>query len=224
MALDGKCAKCPFNMNEKKCSVPDGRSPKFCSTDIYKNAVEKANSLIAQDPALKEFARQAALQEASCYVPADSGSDALRPVKSRIQETIELCGRMGYHRIGLAFCLGLNREAAALNAILESCGLEVVSVACKVGCTDKSFIGMAREETIRKGPHESMCNPIAQAMVLNDAHTEFNLMLGLCVGHDSMFIKYSDAPVTVVAVKDRLLGNNPIAALYSGYYGYLLRK
>ena len=51
--------------------------------------------------------------------------------------------------------------------------------------------------------------------------TDFNLMLGLCVGHDSMFLKYSEALVSVIAVKDRLLGHNPLAALYSGYYAFL---
>ena len=33
-------------------------------------------------------------------------------------------------------------------------------------------------------------------------------------------IKYSEAPVTVFAVKDRVLGHNPIAAIYTAnsYY------
>jgi len=65
-----------------------------------------------------------------------------------------------------------------------------------------------------------MCNPIAQAFVLNDEKTEFNIVMGLCVGHDSLFLKYSDAPCTVLAVKDRLLGHNPLAAIYTvdSYY------
>ncbi len=47
-----------------------------------------------------------------------------------------------------------------------------------------------------------------------------NLILGLCVGHDTLFIKHSQAPVTVLAAKDRFLGHNPLAALYlaEGYY------
>ena len=50
--------------------------------------------------------------------------------------------------------------------------------------------------------------------------TQLNILLGLCVGHDSLFIKYSEAPVTVFAVKDRVLGHNPIAAIYTAnsYY------
>lgn len=65
-----------------------------------------------------------------------------------------------------------------------------------------------------------MCNPIAQAKILNAAGTDFNILLGLCVGHDSLFIKYSQAMVTVFAVKDRVLGHNPLAAVYNyeSYY------
>ena len=65
-----------------------------------------------------------------------------------------------------------------------------------------------------------MCNPILQAMVLNDGKTDLNVLLGLCVGHDSLFFKYAEAPCTVLAVKDRLLGHNPLAAIYTSdsYY------
>lgn len=44
-------------------------------------------------------------------------------------------------------------------------------------------------------------------------------VMGLCVGHDSLFYKYSDALVTLIA-KDRVMGHNPAAALYTSnsYY------
>ncbi len=65
-----------------------------------------------------------------------------------------------------------------------------------------------------------MCNPIAQAEFLNKENTEFNIVLGLCVGHDTLFFKYSKAPVTVLAVKDRVLAHNPLGAIYQSesYY------
>jgi uncharacterized metal-binding protein len=55
---------------------------------------------------------------------------------------------------------------------------------------------------------------------LPHARTELNLLLGLCVGHDSLFMKHSVAPVTVLAAKDRVLGHNPLAAIHiaDGYY------
>ena len=65
-----------------------------------------------------------------------------------------------------------------------------------------------------------MCNPILQARLLNEAHTDLNVVIGLCVGHDSLFYKYSDAYVTTLVTKDRVTGNNPAAALYTAtsYY------
>jgi len=45
-------------------------------------------------------------------------------------------------------------------------------------------------------------------------------LLGLCVGHDSLFFRYAEAPTTVLAVKDRGTGHNPMAAIYlaDSYY------
>ena len=50
---------------------------------------------------------------------------------------------------------------------------------------------MKDSEKIHIGEHESMCNPILQAMLLNEAGTQFNIVLGLCVGHDSLFFRYA---------------------------------
>ena len=51
------------------------------------------------------------------------------------------------------------------------------------------------------------------------------MVMGLCVGHDSLFYKYSDALVTTLVTKDRVLGHNPVAALYqaNAYYKRLLQ-
>jgi uncharacterized metal-binding protein len=59
-----------------------------------------------------------------------------------------------------------------------------------------------------------MCNPITQAEILNEAGTDFNVLVGLCVGHDSLFLKNAEALTTVLVTKDRVLGHNPVAALY----------
>lgn len=79
---------------------------------------------------------------------------------------------------------------------------------------------MAEEDKVSPGEFEAMCTPVGQARALARAGTELNLLLGLCVGHDSLFMKHSVAPVTVLAVKDRVLGHNPLAAVYlaDGYY------
>lgn len=138
----------------------------------------------------------------------------------RIKETIELCRLMGYEKVGLAFCWGLRNEAKIVDKLFRRAGIHLISVICKAGGVDKSRCGIAQEHTLRPGQHESMCNPIGQAKLLNEQGTQFNIVLGLCVGHDSMFYKYSDALVTTLVVKDRVLAHNPVGALYcaDGYF------
>ena len=139
----------------------------------------------------------------------------MQPTKTRIQEIWEFAKRMGYKRLGLAFCVGLVKEANVVQEILETHGFEVVSVLCKAGRTIKDLIGITDEEKIYQGTDEAMCNPIYQAKLLNHEKAEFNILIGLCVGHDSLFFKYAQAPTTVLAVKDRVTGHNPLAAIYT---------
>ncbi len=144
----------------------------------------------------------------------------------RLREVAEFARRMGYTRLGLGFCGGLHREAAIVDRVLRKQGFEVVSVICKTGSIPKKDAGVT-EETLSTPDHhvectplqrqlvnEPMCNPIAQAQLLNKAGTQFNICLGLCVGHDSLFYKYCDAPVTTLVAKDRVTGHNPVAAIY----------
>ena len=132
----------------------------------------------------------------------------------RVKETIEFCRRMGYTKVGLAFCYGLRQEAKILDSLLRKAGLEVVSVICKAGGINKTACGISEEHKLQPGNFEAMCNPIGQAMLLNEQKTQFNIALGLCVGHDSLFYKYSDALVTTLVAKDRVTGHNPAAPLY----------
>jgi uncharacterized metal-binding protein len=172
---------------------------------------------------LIEFARLASVQESECYENTPQGVRTKHP---RIEEIIMFAQKCNYHKLGIAFCTGLEYEAKLLTRILESHGFEVVSVRCKVGAVPKEKIGVLPEEKIG-GPEkwESMCNPISQAMILNAENVDLAIMLGLCVGHDTLFIKYCQRPVTVLAVKDRVTGHNPLAALYlsSSYYRRLMK-
>jgi uncharacterized metal-binding protein len=215
--MEMNCAKC--KVVDKTCRKPDGHGPEFCPTQTKRDILEK--SLAEYDrPLLHEFARQASIQEGECYANRNIKPYVMQPVKTRVLEIIEFAKKMGYQRLGLAFCTGVTQEAGILTEVLEKHGFEVVGVSCKVGGVPKERIGLKDEEKIHIGSHESMCNPIAQAMVLNDAKTDFNIMLCLCVGHDSLFLKYVESLTTVLAAKDRVTGHNPMAALYTvnSYY------
>jgi len=64
-----------------------------------------------------------------------------------------------------------------------------------------------------------MCNPIAQARLMNQAKTDFNILMGLCVGHDSLFLKYVKGLTTVLASRQGN-GSQPMAALYTSNHYY----
>lgn len=138
----------------------------------------------------------------------------------RLKETIEFARRMGYRKLGLAFCAGLKEEAKTVAQVLRSNGFEVVSVICKAGGVPKEQVGITEEQKVRPGTYETMCNPVGQALLLNEQGTEFNIALGLCVGHDSLFCRHSEALVTTLVAKDRVMGHNPCAAIYTAG-GYL---
>lgn len=219
------CASCPFSRDDRLCtSQTVGRSPDFCITANEPELLAKAKHEY-DEPSLYKFAATAARLTASSYEDVPGIPGAHRATKPRIQEVAEFCQMMGYKKVGLAFCGAVQDEARKIEKMLrEHYDLEVVSVMCKIGGVSKDYLGIGEEDKVNPGDKEFMCNPIAQAQVLNDAGTEFNLVMGLCVGHDSMFLKYSEAMCTVVAVKDRVLGHNPLAALYSSAYSYLFKR
>ncbi|EHP88289.1 DUF1847 domain-containing protein [Methanotorris formicicus] len=184
-----RCARC----NKKDCS-----NGKNCKDDILENVMEEYK----KEENLK-IAKVASFIEGNFYMK-----------KTRLEEIIEFCKMMDYKRIGIAFCIGLEREAKILDEILSK-SFDVYSVCCKVCGVDKDEFGLTY---INKNQKETMCNPIAQALILNEKKTDLNIILGLCIGHDILFQKYSNAPTTTFAVKDRVLAHNPLGVIYSGYY------
>jgi uncharacterized metal-binding protein len=132
----------------------------------------------------------------------------------RIREAMEFARQLGAKHIGLSFCVGLRSEAAVLTRILEANGFEVTSVCCKTGAVPKSELGIQDHEQIRPNQPEMMCNPLAQAELLNRERVELAFIVGQCVGHDSATIGQLEAPAVCVVTKDRVLGHNTAAALY----------
>ena len=128
---------------------------------------------------------------------------------NRVEEIAAFAKSLGAKKVGIASCIGLVKETRIFVEYLKSQGLESYSVLCKVGAIDKSKIGLPK----KKETHESICNPVLQARLLAQQKTDLNVIIGLCVGHDSLFIKYSKAPVTYLIVKDRVFGHNIPAAL-----------
>ena len=206
------------------CMSPQtGQADPSCPIKTQANVIRQTLEEY-QNPETREFARQASIQEFECYLNLPEGRTPRHP---RVEETVQFAKKMGYKKLGVAFCAGLRNEAQILNSILENRGFKVTSVCCKVGGIAKETIGITEEQKIAgPGKWESMCNPITQAEILNRSETEFNIAVGLCVGHDSLFIKYARALTTVLIAKDRVFGHNPAAALYqaNAYYRKLMRE
>lgn len=206
------CAVCPVPLDKRVCRNPEGKGPAGCPCKTYGETAGEV-AAVYDRPEIREFARQASLQEAAGYGGDGSEASPRRPVKPRVLEIAEFALRLENGRIGLAFCSGLRNEARLAAELWRGMGLEVVSVICKVGTVPKESLGLTDGEKVKPGAPESMCNPVGQALLLDRAGTGLNVALGLCVGHDSLFFQFSKAPATVLAAKDRLLGHNPLAAL-----------
>ena len=165
-----QCAVC--NIKEKICTREDGHGPDTCPTIHFEDVI-KASLSEYRRPSINEFARYATIQEGECYANRGMSEPyVLHPVKTRIQETIEFSNKMGFKRLGIAFCGGLRHEARILAEVLKKQGFEVASVICMVGRTPKEFLGINENQKVQVGQFESMCSPITQAKILNRVKTE----------------------------------------------------
>ena len=207
--MELKCALCRV---QACCHEPGTKVyPPFCPMSQDTDAVRAAREAY-DDEGTRKLALAAARTEADRY-----------PLEPRLEEVMSFARRIGAKRLGIASCVGLIREARILQEIFEANGFQVESVCCKVGSIPKEEIGLADEEKIHPGQFEALCSPIGQAKLLNEAGTDLNVAVGLCVGHDSLLFRHSKAPVTVLVAKDRVTGHNPAAVLYTShsYYGRL---
>lgn len=139
-------------------------------------------------------------------------SSALCPNLTRVEETLEFALGLGARRIGLACCTMLLPEAHTFAKILEEAGFQAFGVACKVEGNRRRDLDVMLDDGM-EGP--ALCNPIMQARLLEQQNTDLNVVVGLCVGHDTLFYQHSAAPVTTLATKDHITGHNACAALWA---------
>jgi uncharacterized metal-binding protein len=194
--------------------TPGDAAPAYCPTAGFPEVIERTRRESREDPEVQKLVLGAARTEIAGYLKW-----------TRVEEIVDFARRIGARRLGIATCVGLLREARLASRIFRKQGFAVISVCCKVGSVDKTAVGLGPEERLRPGPFEALCMPLAQAEILNERKSDLNVVVGLCVGHDALFFKRSEAPVTVLVAKDRVTGHNPAAALYTceGYYSRLLR-
>ena len=173
--------------------------PSYCQGNHYVAEIEKVNKVYAEPEVVD-------LYTAACVV--GKKNDGYR---SRIEEALDFAREMRFYRVGFAACVAFGKELEVIRRLFEQAGIEVFGAGCQIGRSSATDRGLPHLEAY---PDNSTCNPIAQAEILNKAQTQLNFIIGLCMGHDILFNRYSRAPVSTLIVKDRLLGNNPAAAIY----------
>jgi len=201
------CTEC----DAYKCLYPESKlsAPENCPRKHYGKIVNETVEKSRRDQEIFRI-------NTACEEVLKRGADPVGYQWTRIRELIEYARILHYRKIGIAGCIGLIEESKLLARILMEAGFQVVLVSCMAGGAPRAKFGL-RE---RKSRSHFACNPIMQAEVLNRAKTELNVMVGLCLGHDILFLKYSEADVTPLVVKDRVTGHNPLAALYTSQSYY----
>ncbi len=193
-----QCAKC----GSKLCVMgPSEEGPTFCPMRSSQDVFEMARAVNGRPETQRLFRGVAKTWK-------DTGLS-----KGRIEETMIYARNMGFTKLGLAFCIGLSGQAKAVSAIFEKGGFDVVSVCCMTGGFCSDDVGLPVEDKLDCDSRQPQCSPVGQALLMNKSKTDLNVLLGLCVGDDVIFIKHSSAPVTVLAVKDRVYAHNSLAAL-----------
>ncbi len=134
--------------------------------------------------------------------------------RCRVEETMGFARRLGASHLGISFCAGFRNEALLLTRVLEANGFRVSSSCCKTGSVRKEEFGILDFQKVDPGRPEMVCNPLAQAELLNREGVQLALLLGQCVGHDSATMGHLEAPAVCVVAKDRVLAHNTVAALF----------
>lgn len=213
-----QCAKCVTRFCARE-SWEEGQLPEFCPMKHKPGVIEQALEKYGDEDTRRLHVNSAIIEQ-QAYQMVRGRLISVRP---RLLEIMKFSESMGWHDLGVAYCGGLTDEAGRVVEVLEKAGFRVRSVVCSCGGVDKTRFGVPGEHKIASlygdpDRFEAGCNPIAQAEVLNSENLDLHIIVGLCIGHDLLFTRYSRAPVTTLIVKDRVTGHNPVASLYSGYH------
>lgn len=197
LSKKNKTAKCICT--KQGCWIGEDRGiPRYCQANNYLDELETSKN---------EYGKleNVDIYKAACVVGAEK--DGFRP---RVEEALHFSKQLEFTKIGFAACTALQYDMGVLERIFTQEGFEVFCAACSIGRVSAENRGLPH----LGGYVNSFCNPILQAQLLNAAGTELNFIVGLCLGHDILFTRYSSAPVSTLIVKDRMTGDNPSAALH----------
>ena len=109
-----QCAKCSGPV----CLTPgmEGRD-EFCPTKTKREAMERATSKMLSSEN-REIAYWASIQEGQAYMKVPFAPKGPSPAKSRLEEVIEFSEKMEFKKLGVAYCGGVQPDAARFVEIL----------------------------------------------------------------------------------------------------------
>ena len=210
-----KCDQC----GDVGCKLRSpGKFPR-CPTNVSEHTLEEIKNRY-QDEDINKIMQAGAETERGTIKMIDGVPTPIRP---RISEIMAFARSMGWNKLGVAFCLATRDEAIRLIRVLEANDFEVHSIICRAFSITKGDLGIPDKNCL-SSPLETVCNPVYQAELLNEAETDLNIVVGLCVGHDMLFNKYSKAYTTTLMVKDRMTANNTVGPLSSPFFKGILEK
>ena len=177
-----------------RCAAKTCRTTNSCGAEKF----EKEELLFSYS----ETGNQKIVQAAASLV--DNGRAG---TLSRIQEIIEFIKAMQYVKVGLAYCYGMELDAARLKVHFKQEGINLITVSCSVG-------GVGQDEVNSESCiHKVSCNPLGQALQLNAEKAELVIIMGICLGHDILLQRNLKADSTTLIVKDRVFRHNPLLGL-----------
>lgn len=125
----------------------------------------------------------------------------------RLMEIAELAQMLKMQKLGLAYCYGMESDARLVAQFLRKEGFTVEAASCTVG-------GLAQNQINAESNNCNVaCNPIGQALQLNQRQPDLVITMGLCLGHDLLFQRNIMADTTTLLVKDRVYQHQPLLAL-----------
>jgi uncharacterized metal-binding protein len=171
-----------------------------CNKKACKSEAKDCNKI--HDPSVLRYQ---APDNREIYLNADFlTADGRAGTLSRFEEIVLFAEKQGYKEIALAYCFSMEKLAEKAADALKKAGFKISSVRCSAG-------GVRENEAASELGSSVGCNPIGQALCINQSRADFVIEMGLCLGHDVLFHQELKKPFTVFIVKDRKYNHVPSA-------------